>query len=118
MRRKKGELVPLEHEILAVFVVLRRRRIEETHGYELARHVQEMSGSKTLMAYGTLYRALNRLRAMGLLDSRWEDPASVEAQGRPPRRLYSLTATGTAAATSLPSRAAAAVRRRSRLAQA
>ena len=117
MRRKQGELVPLEHEILTVFVALRRRRIEETHGYELARHLQQMSGSKTLMAYGTLYRALNRLRTMGLLDSRWEDPSNAEVQGRPSRRLYSLTTTGMAAVKSLPSRAAAA-RRRSRLAEA
>ena len=117
MRRKKGELVQLEQDILGVFAALRRRRIEQTHGYELARHLQEMSGSKTMAAYGTLYRALNRLRAIGLLESRWESPSDVETAGRPPRRLYSLTTAGMAALKSLPSRAIAP-RRRSRLAEA
>lgn len=76
-----------------------------------------MSGSKSPPAYGTLYRALNRLREMGLLESRWENPADVETEGRPPRRLYSLTTMGMAVVQSLPSRAGLA-RRRSRLAEA
>ena len=117
MRRRKGELVRLEEEILAVFLALRRRRVEETHGYELARHLQELSGNKSPTAYGTLYRALNRLRAMGLLVSRWESPSEAATGGRPPRRLYSLTTMGMAALKSLRTRETAP-RRRSRLAEA
>jgi DNA-binding PadR family transcriptional regulator len=33
----------------------------------------------------------------GLLASRWEDPAAPEVEGRPPRRLYRITAAGEAA---------------------
>jgi DNA-binding PadR family transcriptional regulator len=39
-----------------------------------------------------LYKALGRLEEFGLLTSRWEDAAAVD--GRPRRRLYALTATG------------------------
>lgn len=48
--------------------------------------------TRLLTAYGTLYRALGRLEAMGLLRSRWEDPAIPAREGRPGRRLYTLTA--------------------------
>ena len=51
-----------------------------------------------LTAYGTLYRALGRMEQMGLLKSRWEDPAIPARENRPGRRLYSLTAAGESAA--------------------
>jgi DNA-binding PadR family transcriptional regulator len=45
-------------------------------------------------SFGTLYRALSRLEAMGCVTSRWEEPADAAAERRPPRRLYLLTAAG------------------------
>ena len=64
----------------------------EFHGYELAKALGEVNDTKLLTAYGTLYRALGRLESMGLLSSRWEDPAIAAEANRPGRRLYTLTA--------------------------
>ncbi len=62
------------------------------HGFGLAKVIREQTGSRSLTAHGTLYKALGRLEEFGLLTSRWEDPAAVE--GRPRRRLYELTGQG------------------------
>ncbi|HVS13429.1 MAG TPA: PadR family transcriptional regulator [Thermoanaerobaculia bacterium] len=43
---------------------------------------------------GTVYPALRRLEAAGMLDSEWEDEAVAAAEGRPARRYYRLTADG------------------------
>ena len=53
------------------------------HGYELSDH----TGLKS----GTLYPILMRLNDRGMLESRWEPSMH---QGRPPRKLYRLTAQG------------------------
>src|SRR3954451_3154761 len=46
---------------------------------------------------GTVHPILARLEAYGWLTSRWED-IDASAEGRPPRRYYTLTAEGVAAA--------------------
>jgi PadR family transcriptional regulator, regulatory protein PadR len=91
-RRKPGTLLPLETEILAVALSMRRSGDAAFHGFGLAQTMREQSGSRSLTGHGTLYKALGRLEEMGLLTSRWEDPAATE--GRPRRRLYELTAQG------------------------
>ena len=98
MRRKPGALFPIEEGILSALAALHKRGVAESHGYEIAQYLRDLSDAKNLTAYGTLYRALGRLAAMGLLESRWEEPQAAVEQSRPARRLYSLTATGTAAA--------------------
>jgi PadR family transcriptional regulator len=98
MRRKPGHLVPLEATILLCAARLHHKGRTEFHGYEIARHVAEDSDHRLLTAYGTLYRALGRLEAMGLLESRWEDPHIPARENRPGRRLYVLTADGEVAA--------------------
>jgi PadR family transcriptional regulator PadR len=91
-RRKAGTLLPLEEEIL-------RTGLEQGaagfHGFGLAQAMRAGSGSRPLVAHGTLYKALGRLEEFGLLSSQWED---VPDGGRPRRRLYRLTAAGVAAA--------------------
>ena len=98
MRRKPGALLPIELGILAVLAALHRRGVAESHGYEIAQFLRDLSDAKNLTAYGTLYRALGRLTEMGLLESRWENAQAAVQESRPVRRLYALTATGTAAA--------------------
>src|SRR3954467_2473554 len=46
---------------------------------------------------GTIHPILARLEGYGWLSSRWED-IDASAEGRPPRRYYSLTADGVQAA--------------------
>jgi PadR family transcriptional regulator PadR len=95
-RRKPGALLPLETEILGVALSMRRCGEGPFHGFGLAQRMREQSGSRALTGHGTLYKALGRLEELGLLTSRWEDPAAVE--GRPRRRLYELTGEGARAA--------------------
>ena len=96
MRRKPGQLLPLEQEICASAAELSRLGTNEFHGYEMAKRLGAVGDRRLLTAYGTLYRALGRLEAMGLLRSRWEDPEIPARENRPGRRLYTLTAAGEA----------------------
>ena len=91
-RRKPGTLLPLETEILETALSLLRSGHSDFHGFGLAQTMREQSGSRSLTAHGTLYKALSRLEESGLLSSHWEDTAAVE--GRPRRRLYELTSRG------------------------
>jgi DNA-binding PadR family transcriptional regulator len=91
--RKPGTLLPLEADILIAAVLEHRAGQVTFHGFGLARIIQQQTGSRSLTAHGTLYKALNRLEGLGLLTSDWEDPVEA-ATGRPRRRLYRLTAQG------------------------
>ena len=97
MRRKAGSLVPLEVAILEAAMSLRGMGVAEPHGFLLARTMGDQSGAKRLTAYGTLYKALDRLERAGYLASRWEDPVYAAEASRPRRRLYRVTAAGEAA---------------------
>ena len=61
----------------------------ELHGYGIARDVEELSDGRVRLTAGTLYGALNRLTADGLVEPAGEQ----QVQGRR-RRYYRLTATG------------------------
>jgi PadR family transcriptional regulator PadR len=91
-RRKPGNLLPLETEILVVAFSMPDSQRTTFYGFGLAQAMREQAGSRSLTAHGTLYKALGRLEEFGLLASRWEDAAAVE--GRPRRRLYELTSDG------------------------
>lgn len=98
MRRKPGTLVPLEVEILKVAVARAATDQAEFHGFELAKLIAENERSGTLLAHGTLYKALNRLAESGMLTSDWEEAAIALSDGRPRRRLYRITIRGEQAA--------------------
>jgi PadR family transcriptional regulator PadR len=59
----------------------------------LAKEVSAQGGG-TLTAHGTLYKALARMADARLLDTTWEDSTAAEDEGRPRRRLYTVTAEG------------------------
>ena len=98
MRRKPGALVPLEIDICICAAASLGDGAAEFHGYDMARQLAAATDRQSLAAYGTLYRALARLEEMGMLTSRWENPALARRDNRPPRRLYSLTRNGRAVA--------------------
>ena len=115
MRRRPGSLVPLEEAVCVTAAVLRRRGVDEFHGYELAGHLAKDAERRLLTAYGTLYRALGRLEEMGLLVSRREDPDIAARENRPGRRLYRLTPKGLVVANEIADarrKSATATRRR------
>jgi PadR family transcriptional regulator, regulatory protein PadR len=93
MRRKEGALVPLEVSILEAALKLRLRGISEAHGFLLAKELRSGTDARRLTAYGTLYKALDRLERAGHLRSRWEDPQLAADEGRPRRRFYRVTLT-------------------------
>lgn len=92
MRRKKGTLLQLEVDILLAVAQAKTAGDGWIHGFGLAKALQ--GGSGRLTAHGTLYKALSRLSAAGLLDDQWEDPDLALAEGRPRRRLYQINGTG------------------------
>lgn len=94
MRRRPGEILPLEAAILDAGQLLHRAGSERFHGFALAKTLVDQGGSATLTSHGTLYKALGRLEARALLASEWEDAEAAAAEGRPRRRLYRLTGAG------------------------
>ena len=75
-KRKPGALLPREHAILQCLSE------EPLHGFLIAALVEQPTR--------TVYGALKRLEAMGMVRSRWEAP---KGRGRP-RRVYRLTSKG------------------------
>jgi PadR family transcriptional regulator len=74
----KGHLDPL---ILAVV------EAEPAHGYAIIERLKRRSGGALALPEGTVYPALHRLEAAGLLSSSWSD-------GSRRRRVYRLTRSG------------------------
>ncbi len=60
---------------------------QERYGYQIAQGLAESAG--LAVGEGTIYPLLSRLQREGMISSQWsESPAG------PPRKYYSLTATG------------------------
>jgi PadR family transcriptional regulator PadR len=92
-RRRPGTYLPLEFAILEAGLRLQGAD-GQFYGFLLARELQDDRGGGPLTAHGTLYKALARLSELGLVTASWEDPERAEAEGRPRRRLYQVTAEG------------------------
>jgi DNA-binding PadR family transcriptional regulator len=112
MRRKAGVLLSIEIAILRAGVDLMRTGDPEFHGYAIAREIRDQEAARQLTAHGTLYRALERLERIGLLASRWGDPAAAASEDRPRRRLYHVTAEGEAAFEATPQAASSPASKR------
>jgi PadR family transcriptional regulator, regulatory protein PadR len=95
-RRRAGVLLPLELRILERGLEM-QTPTEGFHGFLLATALQDVSDSQSLIGHGTLYKALSRMTTAGLLESRWEDPAIAEAEGRPRRKIHRVTPEGATA---------------------
>ena len=110
MRRKGGnELVPNEVKVLGVALLLLRANVEQFHGYEVLKELEAFEAAGRLLDNSTLYRALRRLEALGLVESNWETAEDAAASGREgrPRRYYRLTGDGALEARSALARMAA-----------
>lgn len=59
-------------------------------GYRFGFDVVDATG----LTAGSVYPALDRLEELGYLRSSWEATSMAQAEGRPPRRYFSLTADG------------------------
>jgi len=94
MRGRRPGLLPIERALLEVAVRFESEGSPEFHGFRAAQSLTEWGFQSRLAATGTIYTALDRLRRGGLMESRWEEIALSEAEGRPRRRLYRITQTG------------------------
>ena len=61
-------------------------------GYLYGFSLMEVTG----LPSGTVYPAMRRLEREGLIRSQWEKQSIADAEQRPPRKYYRLTAAGTA----------------------
>jgi DNA-binding PadR family transcriptional regulator len=94
----------------ATFLILTALADGTQHGYGIISEVAQISGDRVRLRAGTLYTALDRLRADGLIDVDREEVVDNRL-----RRYYRLTPTGTnrlaAEAERLQANATAALRR-------
>jgi len=89
MRRKAGDLLPLEARVLQIAGRLAADRAPNFHGWRMIQLLED-DGDQAV-PFGTMYRTLNRLHDRGYLASQWAPP---ERDGLPPRRLYRITPEG------------------------
>src|SRR5690606_41965069 len=70
-------------------IVLQLLRAEPTNGYDLAQRIQAISRDVLTINAGSLYPALYRLEARGLIRATWEESKTGRRV-----KVYSLTASG------------------------
>lgn len=70
-------------------IVLQMLRAEPTNGYELAQRIQAVSREVLSVNAGSLYPALYRLEARGLIRAQWEESRTGRRV-----KVYALTTTG------------------------
>ena len=74
---------------LALMVLKTLESMGELHGYGIARRIEQTSGERLIVQYGTLYPALLRLEQEGYIVSEW----GVSNNNRR-ARFYKLTRAG------------------------
>jgi PadR family transcriptional regulator len=60
------------------------------HNYHYGFDIMDVTG----LPSGTVYPALRRLEAAGLVAAKWEDEQTARNEQRPARKYYKLTGTG------------------------
>jgi PadR family transcriptional regulator, regulatory protein PadR len=74
---------------LALMVLKTLEALGELHGYGIARRIEQVSGDRLALNYGTLYPALVKLEQEGFIDAAW----GVSDNGRR-AKFYRLTRAG------------------------
>src|ERR1700752_4382585 len=76
---------------LALMVLKTLDALGPLHGYGIARRIEQISGDRMLINYGTLYPSLVKLEQEGAIESEW----GVSDNNRK-AKFYSLTRAGRA----------------------
>lgn len=84
-----GERSDVWQGTLALMVLKTLETMGPQHGYGLARRIEQTSGDKLQLNYGTLYPALLKLEQEGIIRSRW----GVSENNRR-AKFYELTKAG------------------------
>jgi len=74
---------------LALMILKTLESMGELHGYGMARRIEQISGDRLIVQYGTLYPALLRIEQEGYIASKW----GVSDNNRR-ARFYKLTRAG------------------------
>jgi len=85
MTRRRLDLLPGTLDML----VLETLTVGEMHGYAIVRHIQTRSADVLQVEEGSLYPALHRMHARGLIQAKW----GVSESNRR-AKFYALTAAG------------------------
>src|SRR2546423_781093 len=73
-------------------LVLSALKQGDAHGFEILRRLEEAGSGALKLKEGSLYPALYRLEAAGMIRGEWEDSATPRRGPR--RRIYRLTQKG------------------------
>jgi transcriptional regulator len=84
-----GERSDVWQGTLALMVLKTIETLGPLHGYGIARRIEQTSGNKLLVNYGTLYPALLKLEQEGYISSEW----GVSDNNRK-AKFYKLTRAG------------------------
>jgi transcriptional regulator len=84
-----GEKKDVWQGTLALMVLKTLQSMGPLHGYGIARRIEQTSGNKLVVQYGTLYPALLKLEQEGYIASQW----GVSGNNRR-ARYYRLTRAG------------------------
>jgi transcriptional regulator len=84
-----GDKADVWQGTLALMVLKTLETMGPQHGYGLARRIEQTSGDKLALNYGTLYPALLKLEQEGIIRSRW----GVSENNRR-AKFYELTKAG------------------------
>src|ERR1700746_2343008 len=87
--RMSGGKPEVRQGTLALMVLKTLETLGPQHGYGIARRIEQTSGHKLLVNYGTLYPALLKLEQEGYIKSSW----GVSDNNRK-AKFYQLTRTG------------------------
>jgi DNA-binding PadR family transcriptional regulator len=87
--RNPEELLPLTPAVLHVLLALAD---EERHGYGIMKEVEDRTGGEVRLGPGTLYGAIKRMLAEGLIEESEERPDPELDDQR--RRYYRITGFG------------------------
>jgi DNA-binding PadR family transcriptional regulator len=95
MENRTDDLTALTPLSAAVFQILLALADADRHGYAIMQEVEERTEGAVRLGPGTLYGAIKRLRANGLIEER---VGVSEAEEEERRRVYALTPRGRALA--------------------
>ena len=84
-----AEKMDVKQGTLALMILRTLEVLGPLHGYGIARRIEETSGNRLTLNYGTLYPALLKLEQEGFIKSEWG-----QSENNRRAKFYALTAAG------------------------
>lgn len=84
-----ADKVDVKQGTLALMILTTLQGLGPLHGYGIARRIEETSGQRLKLNYGTLYPALLKLEQEGFISAEWG-----QSQNNRRAKFYALSAAG------------------------